>query len=167
MENAVCFPPISMQDAQVLILGSMPGQKSLEKQQYYGHPQNSFWKIMGELFGFDYQVKYEARAEALIQNRIALWDVLQSCIRPGSLDSNIDPESMIINDFESFFEEHPEIEAVYFNGTKAEQLFRRFVISASTDVFASISMTRLPSTSPANAGFSYQQKLNAWKQICD
>src|SRR5512139_2464129 len=97
------FPPIAAPDARVLILGSLPGQTSLARQQYYAQPHNAFWRVMGELFGAGLDLPYEERGTILIAHRIALWDVCKAASRPGSLDSSIDPRSVIANDFRRFF----------------------------------------------------------------
>ena len=123
------FPPIAKPDAKILILGSMPGQKSLEENQYYAHPRNSFWLIMCALFNSDENLNYEQRKNLLYENKIAVWDVLKSCYREGSLDSDIDHATIEINDFESFFNSHSDIQSVFFNGTKAEQLFKKVVVN--------------------------------------
>lgn len=157
------FPPIADEHARILILGSMPGKESLRAGQYYAHPRNAFWPIMGELAGASPALPYEERALRLEQAGIALWDVLASCMRRGSLDADIDPESIHPNDFAAFFEAHPHIERVYFNGTMAEQSFRKHVLPHLSQ--PPLRMQRLPSTSPANASLRYEQKLEAWKTI--
>jgi len=162
------FPAAAQTDARVLILGSMPGIASLSQQQYYGHPQNLFWPIMGELVGAHAQLPYAERLAQLNRHRIALWDVMHQCFRPGSLDSAIDEDSIVANDFAGFFATHAQIRHVFFNGQKAAQAFQRHVIKAeklSAHVVANLVLTTLPSTSPANAGISRQAKLNAWKCI--
>ncbi|MFI3187190.1 MAG: DNA-deoxyinosine glycosylase [Methylococcaceae bacterium] len=157
------FEPIADENAQILILGSMPGQASLAAGQYYAHRRNTFWKIMAELFGFDVDASYEARLNGLMTARIALWDVLQSCTRTGSLDARIDNGSITANDFPRFFHSHPKIHAVYFNGAKAETIYRQHVLPTISN--APISYLRLPSTSPAHASASYQQKLQTWQAL--
>ncbi len=153
------FLPVSNADARTLILGSMPGKKSLEQNQYYANPQNAFWKIMGELFGAKPETPYMERLRFLKSSGIALWDVLASCERKTSLDSHIKKESA--NDFKSFFEQHPHITQVFFNGSKAEQCFRKFV--QDKQVLPPLKFCLLPSTSPAHAGMCYEDKLQAWR----
>ena len=108
------FPPIASSSAKVLILGSMPGKKSLEMNQYYAHPQNLFWPFMAEILGFDKTLDYTARTTKLIENHIALWDVLQHCHREGSMDHAIQKDSMIPNDFSSFLKSHRHITTIFF-----------------------------------------------------
>jgi TDG/mug DNA glycosylase family protein len=159
-----CFEPVADSNAEILILGSMPGQESLAAGQYYANRRNAFWKIMAELLGFDPESSYEARLHELKANRIALWDVLQSCTRVGSLDAKIDAGSITVNDFQSFFQTHEKIHAVFFNGAKAESAYRQYVLpTVSTPM--PISYTRLPSTSPAHASLSYEQKLQVWRAV--
>lgn len=156
------FPPIATTDATILVLGSMPGAISLQKQQYYAHPRNAFWRIFGELFGFDSQLSYEQRVAALKHANIAVWDVLQACQRDGSLDANIDKDSMIANDFLEFFAQHKKIRRVLFNGATADNIFRRKVLPTLTNT-DDITYTRLPSTSPAHAGMTLDAKISLWR----
>ena len=124
MPHSHSFAPVSNADARILILGSIPGRRSLERNQYYALPQNAFWRIMGELAGAGIPVPYEKRLRILESSGIALWDVLASCERRGSsLDAHIRNETA--NDFESFFKKHPHIKRIFFNGGKAEQSFRK------------------------------------------
>jgi hypoxanthine-DNA glycosylase len=153
------FAPVSNAQASILILGSMPGKKSLEQNQYYANPQNAFWKIMGELAGAYPHFSYEERLDSLTSAGIALWDVLACCERSTSLDSHIRKESA--NDFASFFALHPNITQVFFNGSKAEQCFIKFVQGKQT--LPPLKLNRLPSTSPAHAGMRYADKLQAWR----
>jgi hypoxanthine-DNA glycosylase len=159
------FPPVAQRDAAVLILGSLPGRKSLELQQYYAHPQNAFWKIIASLFGAASSLPYKRRLKILTSNKIALWDVLAAAERPGSLDSSIVPHSAVPNDFAEFFRAHPRIRHVYFNGQKAEVLFRRRVLPALGQETAGIHFECLPSTSPAHAGMTFAEKLDRWTRI--
>jgi hypoxanthine-DNA glycosylase len=152
------FPPAADAHATALILGSMPGKESLKQQQYYAHPQNAFWKIMGELVGAHPALLYPQRLHALTAAHIALWDVLHTCEREGSLDSDIEQEEA--NDFAAFLARHPNITRVYFNGAKAEQSFKRFVLGKQK--LPPLEFARLPSTSPAHAGMRYEEKLKVW-----
>ena len=161
MSHIHSFPPVSSADARVLILGSMPGKKSLQEKQYYALPQNAFWKIMGELAGAYPDLPYEKRLDALKDSGIALWDVLASCVRESSLDAHIRKESA--NDFASFFAQHPHITHVFFNGAKAEQCFKKFV--QCKQPLPPLEFRRLPSTSPAHAGMRYEEKLKTWRAI--
>ncbi len=153
------FPPIANPDARVLILGSMPGKASLRAMQYYAHPRNAFWQIMGALLGAGRDIAYEARVNKLKAAGIAVWDVLASCVRPGSLDSDIDPDTLLVNDFDSFYGAHPKITDVFFNGAIAEKFYRKHIQSQHP----ALKYQRLPSTSPAHAGMRYAQKLQAWE----
>ena len=163
MSFARSFPPIAAPDAEILILGSMPGQVSLAANEYYAHPRNSFWPIMSALFRFDARAPYRERVDALKVARIAVWDVLYSCTRPGSLDSDINPDSLIANDMASFLDEHPAINRIYFNGSKAESCFRKHITPSLQTT--SVYFLRLPSTSTAHAALSLERKLTAWQII--
>ena len=154
------FRPIAGRNARILILGSMPGRASLAAGQYYAHRQNAFWRIVCRLLGIDPASPYEARVRALRASRIAVWDVLHSCVRPGSLDSSIQEEAA--NDFNAFFRHHPGIAQVFFNGAKAEASFRRHVLPA---IERPLRYARLPSTSPAHASLPFARKLKAWRVI--
>ena len=155
------FPPIENSTANILILGSMPGKESLRAGQYYAHRRNAFWPIMGELVGAMPTLPYQARAEILRDAGIALWDVLASCTRISSMDSDIDESSICPNDFESFFRSHRDITGVLFNGTMAEKCFLKWVQPVLEP--RPLHYQRLPSTSPANATMPYHRKLEAWK----
>lgn len=157
------FAPVADASARILILGSMPGRESLRMGQYYAHPRNLFWPILGELAGAGPGLAYALRIAALKRARIALWDVLKSCIREGSLDSRIDDDSLVANDFGRFFRQHPGIKQVFFNGAKAEACFRSCVLPRHD--FGALGFQRLPSTSPAHAAMTYRQKLEAWRAI--
>jgi double-stranded uracil-DNA glycosylase len=164
-DHARSFPPIARPDARVLILGSMPGQASLAAGQYYAHPRNAFWPLMATLLGFDAALDYPARTGALAAAGVAVWDVLHSCHRPGSLDSSIDAESLVVNDLAGFLARQHAIEHIFFNGSAAEKLFRKHV--GTDPSIARLRLTRLPSTSPAHAALSFAQKLAAWRAICE
>jgi double-stranded uracil-DNA glycosylase len=163
MQRLHSFAPIEDSDAIVLVLGSMPGKASLAAGQYYAHQRNAFWAIMGELTGAHPALPYRERLKILRLSEIAVWDVLESCIRKTSQDAHIELASEVPNDFNAFFLQHPGIRQVFFNGAKAEQCFLKHVRPSLKS--APLQFQRLPSTSPANAGMSYQQKLLAWRSI--
>jgi hypoxanthine-DNA glycosylase len=142
----------------------MPGVQSLQAAEYYAHPRNAFWKIMGELVGADPELGYQQRCRCLTRAGIALWDVMQACVRPGSLDQKIDESSIVVNDFNAFLTDFPSITHVFFNGGKAEQAWRRYV-KPGLDIGHSLVEQRLPSTSPAHAAMSFDQKLARWEEV--
>ncbi|MDP2268872.1 MAG: DNA-deoxyinosine glycosylase [Deltaproteobacteria bacterium] len=158
------FDPIAAPDARVLVLGTIPGRRSLEAGEYYAHPQNAFWFIMESLFAPRVGMDYAARASLLLGAQVALWDVLQAADRIGSLDSAIVSGSERLNDFAGFFIRHPAIHTVFFNGAKAQSLFARHVLGALSPE-AGLRLVRLPSTSPANATLSRERKLAAWRVL--
>lgn len=162
MEPSEGFPPIVRSDARILILGSLPGQKSLTDQEYYAHPQNGFWPIMTQLFGITGD--YDERCARLRDNRLALWDVLRASIRPGSLDADIQRESSAVNDFRAFLSVNTQIERIAFNGKKAEQLFMTMVPSKH---YETLQLVGLPSTSPAYAAMPFEGKLSLWQAGLD
>lgn len=166
MSEVQSFAPVVGVNPRVLILGSMPGVASLEAVQYYAHPRNAFWPIMGELFDFDHALDYELRIGEIEKLPIILWDSLQSCHRPGSLDSSIDMKSARANDFPGLLGRFPEIRAIFFNGATSEKYFRKLALPKLASAVG-IELLRLPSTSPANAGMSYAQKLDAWRRLLD
>jgi double-stranded uracil-DNA glycosylase len=147
--------------ARALILGSMPGVRSLEANQYYAHSRNTFWRIMADIFSFDAASSYEIRLEALKTSGIALWDVLRACVRPGSLDSAIESGSRVPNDFQAFFEQHRGIKLVCFNGAEAEKSYHKYVLPRLN--INGIKYVRLPSTSPAHAALSFEKKSAVWR----
>jgi TDG/mug DNA glycosylase family protein len=163
-KRRTAFPPIGNRDAEVLILGSFPSQRSLERRQYYAHPQNGFWPIMGQVLGTSLCVPYARRKQVLKQHRIALWDVIARARRPGSLDSSIVHSSIQVNDFRRFFGSHPRVRLVCFNGAKAAELYRRLVLPALGSSYT-IRYKRLPSTSPAHAALSRKRKLARWRAV--
>jgi hypoxanthine-DNA glycosylase len=162
----VCsFAPIQNRDARVLVLGSMPGAASLRAGRYYAYEHNAFWKIMGALFEAGPDVAYEKRIVLLKRAGVAVWDVLESCVREGSLDSAIDAASMVPNDFQTFFRTHPRIGHVFFNGSMAQSSFRRYVRPHLPET--GLRFTRLPSTSPAHAALSLDRKIKAWRAVAE
>jgi double-stranded uracil-DNA glycosylase len=156
------FPPIADRRARVLVLGSMPSEASLAAGQYYAFRHNQFWRIAGEICGFDADAPYARRKAALKRRRIALWDVVASCVRPGSLDASIRNDSIRANEFTGFLARHPGIRRVCFNGRKAESAWRRHVAPRLPKSLA-LEYRLLPSTSPAHAGMGYRSKLRAWR----
>ena len=165
MKRVRSFPPIENARARVLILGSLPGGASLVAGQYYAHPQNLFWRIMTDLLGAKPELSYAGRTRLLKANGIALWDVLESCVREGSLDSAIEEATIVVNDFAAFYRRHPRIDQVFFNGAKAEASYRRYVSKSAEGPGRPRQYTRLPSTSPAHAALSAGQKLEAWSVV--
>jgi len=160
MARIQSFPFSADRNSRVLILGSMPGVESLRQQQYYAHPQNLFWSLMGELFGAGRDLPYAKRLAVLRQNGIALWDVAHSCHRKGSLDSNM--SGVKANDFRKLFAVAPEIHTVFFNGQKAAALFRKLVLP---ELKHDLALIALPSTSPANASVSPANKKAVWRKV--
>lgn len=154
------FEPIASPNATILILGTMPGIKSLELGQYYGHKQNNFWKLVFTIFKENITDDYETKKEILLKNNIALWDVLKYCDRVGSLDSAIKNE--ITNDFEAFLKEHSHIKTILFNGQKAAAFFKKYI-----PVSDNYKLITLPSTSPANASKSFEIKRKEWEVILE
>lgn len=161
MTVVTSFPPIADKSARILILGSMPGAASLKANQYYAHPRNAFWRIMASLYNINADSIYESRVESLKEFRVALWDVLHTCERPGSLDSAIVRGSRVSNDFRLFFKHYPNIKLVAFNGTEAEKSFKTYVLSELEA--AKVSFVRLPSSSPAYTK-SLDQKIAEWQK---
>lgn len=162
MDRIHGFPPISLPDARVLILGSMPSRESLAQRRYYAHPRNAFWPILSRVLVIDAQ-GYDERARLAALKGVAIWDVFRDCVRPGSLDSAIDDKTAATNDFEGFFRDHPGIGHILFNGAKAESVYLKRVLPGLGDRAAGLPRCRLPSTSPANAGMRFEDKLEAWK----
>jgi TDG/mug DNA glycosylase family protein len=161
------FDPVASADARVLVLGSMPGKASLLAVEYYAHPRNRFWDIIEALFGIERELPYAARLEQLAQEGVALWDVMQSCTRESSLDSDIIESSIVPNDFASLLAACPRLERIYFNGAKADQAYRKHVLPTLNPDHAARHLLRLPSTSPANAAMTPEAKLDAWRVIAE
>ena len=152
------FEPIVGTQPTVMLLGSLPGEKSLEIQQYYGFKQNRFWKIMFKFFNQEFSEDYQIRINLIQTNPIILWDVAHSANRNGSLDSAILEEEP--NAIEALLEKHPSIQLIIFNGKKAEQMFNRFFKSKKH-----INYIVLPSTSPANASYSFEKLFKLWDEV--
>ena len=150
------FLPIIAQEPRILILGSLPGDLSLEMNQYYGHPRNRFWKIMFTMFDEEFSNDYQIREKLIQNNHLALWDVAYSATRKGSMD--VDMKDVIPNKIEEMLQKNRSIRQIIFNGKKAEQLFKRCFEQKSTIIY-----TSLPSTSPANAQFSTDRLIEIWR----
>lgn len=149
------FPPIEPPQARVLILGSIPGDRSIAENEYYGHPRNRFWKMLAHLTGTQNPESYLAKMELLYQNHIALWDVAQQAIRKGSMDSDI--KNAVPNEIRELLKRNPGIKIIGFNGKKAEALFDKFFEREKGMTYWS-----LPSTSPANAGITFDALCGQW-----
>ncbi len=159
IDSSTGFVPIARSNASILILGSLPSERSLQAGQYYAHPQNAFWRIMRDLTGAE--GAYEQRCTTLVDHGIALWDVLRQSVRPGSMDADIDLDTAECNDFEGFLAAHRHIALICFNGKKAAQLFRRFAVVDKAHQPGRFET--LPSTSPAYASMTYNDKLAKWR----
>jgi hypoxanthine-DNA glycosylase len=159
------FPPIARDDARVLILGSLPGQESLRRREYYAQPRNAFWPIMGALFGAGPRLPYAARARRLAASGIALWDVCAAAVRAGSLDASIVAGSVVANDLAAFLAHHPRVGLVCFNGRTAAALYRRHVLPTLPPGPRALPQLELPSTSPAHAALSFADKLGRWQAV--
>ena len=151
----------------MLLLGTLPGTVSLDRQQYYAQPRNGFWPILATLLGFDPTLPYAQRAAQLSAHGIALWDVCRSGVRPGSLDSAIQRASIQPNDFAGFLPSHPALRVLAFNGRTAESLFRSLVLPSLPASLAALPTLTLPSTSPAYASMRFAEKLDRWRVLLD
>lgn len=158
-ERIVSFPPIISETSRILILGSAPGARSLQMQQYYAHPQNQFWKILFHLFEEQYQTDYAARKQLLMKYDIALWDVIDSCEREGSSDAKIRNEEH--NDVLQLVTDYPNIAAIFSNGQKSSKEAKKMLGPDSE-----IPFHVLPSTSPLHT-IGFEKKLEEWKIIKD
>ena len=152
------FKPFIDSDSEILILGTFPSEKSLEKNEYYGNKQNQFWKLMYDVFETDFDLNYENRLLFLKENKIALWDVFQTCVRKGSLDSNI--QNAEVNDFEKLFAYYPNLKKVVFSSKNAHNFYKK-----SVGRYFGKEILVMPSTSGLYASMKYQDKLELWKNI--
>jgi hypoxanthine-DNA glycosylase len=167
MTKRIGFEAITRKDARVLILGTLPGEESLRRKEYYANRANGFWKIMGELIGATPDMSYADRRALLKKKRIALWDVCASAHRAGSLDSKIQSSTIMPNDFGSFFKTHKSIELICFNGQPAERLFDRIIANTLPASVLAIRRQVLPSTSPAHARMRFDEKHLQWRKVLD
>ena len=161
------FPWVAETTARVLVLGSMPGQASLDATEYYAHPRNVFWEIMGVLVGAGREFDYAVRLKHLGVAGIALWDVAHRCHRPGSLDAAIERDSVEPNDFAVLFRTCPQLHTVCFNGGTARDLYRRLVLPTDPAQGRPLTYHQLPSTSPAHAALDFVAKLECWCTVRD
>ena len=158
-QNCKSFLPNINDKSEILILGSMPGVKSLEEQQYYAHPQNRFWNLMGMFCNTENlaELNYQNKLQILLKNKIALWDVIKSCNRNGSLDSNIQNE--LPNDIPELLKQFPNIKIICLNGNKSYSAFKKHF----PKLFGQYKCYTLPSTSPANARYKLENLYKEWK----
>ena len=166
-DHARCFAPILGPAPRLLILGSLPGRASLAADEYYAHPRNLFWDLMGDLVGAGRSLPYARRTAVLRERGIALWDVIAEARRPGSLDASIDAASVRHNDIAALLASEPTLRAVAFNGAAARTLFRRHVAPRLDAAASGVGLLALPSTSPAHASLRPEAKRAAWRGILD
>jgi len=159
------FPWVAGASPRVLVLGSMPSAASLGAGEYYAHPRNAFWPIMGELFGAGRDRPYAERLAVLAAAGVVLWDVVRRCHRPGSLDAAIDRESVEPNDFAALYRACPRVHTVFFNGHAAQALYRRLVAPTDPAPGRTLACHLLPSTSPAHAALDFAAKLARWRAV--
>ena len=155
------LPPIVDSKARVLVLGSMPGSRSLKLCQYYVGRGNRFWRLAADLVSLDLSQPYDARVQHLVSRGVALWDVLASCRRKGALDSAIERGSEVANDFASFFRVHPMVRVVALNGKVAAVAFQNLVMRGLPEDLK-LRVLDLPSTSAANAAWPYDRLREQW-----
>lgn len=160
MSKCNSFLPQINKNSKILILGSIPGVKSLEMQQYYAHPQNRFWKLAGLLCNFPdiTELEYHKKMEILLANGFALWDVIKFCKRSGSLDSNIYDE--IPNDISGLLKKYKNVKTIIINGNKAYSALKKYF----PYVIIEYKCFKMPSTSPANARYRLEDLYREWKK---
>ena len=160
MSRKRSFPHVTDANTRLLILGSLPGEASLAQSQYYAHPQNKFWKLVGDSIGIELAaLDYETRLFVLLENHIGLWDVIANAQRLGSLDSNIRDHSQ--NDLLALIDALPELDTIAFNGGTAAKIGIKALAQRADDY----RILLLPSSSPAYASLSYDQKLVVWRHL--
>lgn len=167
IDHVIGFSPLiakvpGQSTSTVLILGSAPSVKSLEHQEYYAHPQNAFWWLMAKIFDFDNSLSYKDKQKILSKNGIIIWDVLASCQRSGSLDSQIQASTEVSNDIPELLRKHPNINAILCNGGAALRLLKKYYPNLFNETYDIIQM---PSTSPAYASLNRCGKLEQWRLI--
>ncbi|MBB3211681.1 hypoxanthine-DNA glycosylase [Herbaspirillum sp. Sphag1AN] len=160
MSSKQSFPPVVDTHTHTLILGSLPGDKSLLQQQYYAHPQNKFWKLVGDSIGVELAtLDYPARLSTLLVHQIGLWDVIANARRRGSLDSDIREHTH--NDLPALIDTLPELKTIAFNGGTAARIGMKTLGERARD----FRILLLPSSSSAYATLSFAQKLDMWQQL--
>ena len=151
------FPPLYDKNSKILILGSFPSVKSREQMFFYGHPQNRFWKVISTVLGQKTPITVDEKKSFLLSNNIALWDVIASCDITGSSDSSI--KNVVANDLTEILD-NADIKQIFVNGKTAEKYYNKYIRNKiNRDAIC------LPSTSPANAGWSLEKLINEWKNI--
>lgn len=153
------FAPVYDEQSRILILGTFPSVKSREQHFYYGHPQNRFWRVLSSLINWPLPETIEEKKRMLLENHIAIWDVIHSCEIVGSSDSSI--RNVVPNDIEDLLEKS-KIKRIYANGATAGKLYDKYVRPTTGG-----SIEVLPSTSPANAVWTIDRLLAAWKKILE
>jgi hypoxanthine-DNA glycosylase len=162
MSRKRSFPHVTDAHTRILILGSLPGEASLAQNQYYAHPQNKFWKLVGDTIGVDLAgLEYQQRLSVLLEHRIGLWDVIADARRSGSLDSEIRDHAN--NDLLALLDSLPALTTIAFNGGTAAKIGLK-ALGARADNYR---ILLLPSSSPAHASLSYSQKLIAWRKLAE
>jgi len=159
-----CLRPEVDERTRVLVLGTLPGARSLELQQYYAHGRNRFWRLMEKIVGVPAAVPYAERVARLMEGGVGLWDTLEACARDGSLDSKI--TNAKANDLAALLGDHPSVAAIALNGAKAAAVYDRQISGTLSGVVSEdLCVMRLPSTSPANARAGFETLLAEWQQI--
>lgn len=153
------FDPVFNAESKILILGSFPSVKSRENNFFYGHPQNRFWKVMANVLNWKMPTTIEEKRKMLLENHVAVWDVIASCSIVGSSDTSI--KDVVVNDFSKILE-NSKVERIYVNGGKAYELYHKYA-----EKVTGIQAVKLPSTSPANAAWSLEKLIKTWKEIIE
>ena len=153
------FDPVFNAESKILILGSFPSVKSRENNFFYGHPQNRFWKVMANVLDWKVPITIEEKRKMLLENHVAVWDVIASCSIVGSSDTSI--KDVVVNDFSKVLE-NSKVERIYVNGGKAYELYHKYA-----EKVTGIKAVKLPSTSPANAAWSLEKLTKTWKEIIE
>ena len=151
------FAPFIDKNSTILILGTFPSIKSFEENFYYGHPKNQFWKLLASVYGEDTPKTIDEKRAFLKRHSIALWDVVKSCDRKNSLDSNL--KNIVPNDIKDLLKEYPNIKKIYFTSKTAQKVYEKFFKDINKPYFY------LDSPSPAYAKKSFEDKLKSWREV--